>query len=355
MTANDESIKTNKSGGKEKAEMTKIVLRRLPPGMSKDELFSQLRPFNSEPRAFWFCPGDMELRPHIFSRAYLAFHEEKDAVQFAERFNGYVLVDKLGNESMAIVELALNQSIPKSFLIDKTSTAKACDERCGTLTKEGQYLKFLDNYNQTLNSSTKRVIDFDGLVRQLEEKKRRHDEGQMQETPLTDYINKLSHEKGQKKQQKLVERNEKKKERRGSEVKKLDQCEDRDDKNIDRKTKNFNSKEKNACENKKTNLERTRIIDKTVKQTIDSKLEIKSKDADLDGMPITSKLLNDKSQDQITSTTAPRARGNKDRPERELYRPHAGKSLPKTLSKQPKTTVADKLNKRTQHESEKKN
>ena len=60
---------------------------------------------------------------------------------------------------------------------------------------EAQYLKFLDQYNLTLNASTKRIIDFDGLVRQLEEKQRRQEEGQIQETPLTDYIKRISQEK----------------------------------------------------------------------------------------------------------------------------------------------------------------
>lgn len=60
---------------------------------------------------------------------------------------------------------------------------------------EAQYLKFLDQYNQTLNAGTKKVIDFDVLVRQLEEKQRRQEEGMIQETPLTEYINKLSQEK----------------------------------------------------------------------------------------------------------------------------------------------------------------
>ncbi|CAK5072450.1 unnamed protein product [Meloidogyne enterolobii] len=111
---------------------------------------------------------------------------------------------------MAIVEWALNQSFPRSLLEDKTLTAKECDTRCGTLKNEAQYLKFLDQYNQTLNAGTKKVIDFDVLVRQLEEKQRRQEEGMIQETPLTEYINKLSNEKGRKKQQKLVERIEKK-------------------------------------------------------------------------------------------------------------------------------------------------
>lgn len=46
-----------------------------------------------------------------------------------------------------------------------------------------------------MNAGTKKVIDFDVLVRQLEEKQRRQEEGMIQETPLTEYINKLSQEK----------------------------------------------------------------------------------------------------------------------------------------------------------------
>jgi hypothetical protein len=53
-------------------------MRRLPAQMTKDELWEQLQPLPTEPQAFWFCPSNPELRPHAFSRAYIAFKEEKD-------------------------------------------------------------------------------------------------------------------------------------------------------------------------------------------------------------------------------------------------------------------------------------
>uniref|UniRef100_A0A914MGK4 UPF3 domain-containing protein n=1 Tax=Meloidogyne incognita TaxID=6306 RepID=A0A914MGK4_MELIC len=430
------TLNKKKMGGKEKEEMAKIVLRRLPPGMSKDELFAQLQPFQSEPCAFWFCPADMEMKPHAFSRAYLVFHEEKDAVQFSERFNGYVFVDKLGNESMAIVEWALNQSFPKSLVDDKTLTAKECDTRCGTLKNEAQYLKFLDQYNQTLNAGTKKVIDFDVLVRQLEEKQRRQEEGMIQETPLTEYINKLSQEKGRKKQQKLVERIEKKqlligssfsnsrettpdiklnsdknikkqksekKEKNVKEIKGKNEIvgevkkrskniettinadkeivgagrggqqqlkktgkERResggknklDNQNIEKKEKTNELKTK-VDEMAKKDLEKKNVVEKQniisknySKQLKEDNLETKQKETKTEEIDDKLEILNnqvqnkEKEKKQLSTSTRVRA---KDRPEREIYRPHAGKSLPSksSTSKQStnKTTVADKFKK----------
>ncbi|CAK5095677.1 unnamed protein product [Meloidogyne enterolobii] len=385
------TLNKKKIGGKEKEEMAKIVLRRLPPGMSKDELFAQLQPFQSEPCAFWFCPADMEMKPHAFSRAYLVFHEEKDAVQFSERFNGYVFVDKL----------------------------------------EAQYLKFLDQYNQTLNAGTKKVIDFDVLVRQLEEKQRRQEEGMIQETPLTEYINKLSNEKGRKKQQKLVERIEKKQlligssfsnsrettpdinlnsdkniKKQKSEKKNLKEIKGKneivgevkkrsknneatinadieivgvgrgsqqqlrktgkerresggknklDNQNIEKKEKTNELKTKvdemtKKDVEKKNVVENQNIISKNYsKQLKEDNLETKQKETKTEEIDdkIENQVQNkEKEKKQLSTSTRVRA---KDRPEREIYRPPGGKSLSSksSTSKQStnKTTVADKFKK----------
>jgi hypothetical protein len=44
-------------------------------------------------------------------------------------------------------------------------------------------------------TSTRRVINFDELVHELEEKERRLEAGQVQETPLMAYINRLTLDK----------------------------------------------------------------------------------------------------------------------------------------------------------------
>lgn len=82
----------------------------------------------------------------IVDRSIFDFRFVFKALSFAERFNGYVFVDKQGNskdknvqilsiifwgnESMGIVECAPNQTVPKKLGIP----AKQSDERVDTLT-----------------------------------------------------------------------------------------------------------------------------------------------------------------------------------------------------------------------------
>ncbi|KAL3087539.1 hypothetical protein niasHT_026239 [Heterodera trifolii] len=240
---------------KEKDELTKVVLRRLPPGIVPADLNAQFAPFPAgEPHAFWFCAapgsahgmgcggasnnnsgGDGTVAPAAvedevaatlrrvrcaFARAYLVFREEKNALSFAERFNGYVFVDRNGGteiyylfilifvvyfypifgiESMAIVELAPNQTVPKHCI----EMAKQCDERVNTFTNDVSFLKFIRRREaataaDAADGGARRVTDFDELVRQLEEKRRRLEEGQVQETPLTEFIRRMALEKARK-------------------------------------------------------------------------------------------------------------------------------------------------------------
>lgn len=71
-----------------------VVLRRLPVGMQRDELFAQLQPL--EPHAFWFCAADAELA-HArcsYARAYLVFRDEKQVsmgILFVWNFSNYFL------------------------------------------------------------------------------------------------------------------------------------------------------------------------------------------------------------------------------------------------------------------------
>uniref|UniRef100_A0A914HZM6 UPF3 domain-containing protein n=1 Tax=Globodera rostochiensis TaxID=31243 RepID=A0A914HZM6_GLORO len=98
---------------------------------------------------------------------------------------------------MAIVELAPNQTVPKQLM---DGSAKERDERVDTLTNDVSFLKFLKRREEEAKDGggPRRVTDFDELVRQLEEKRRRLDEGQVQETPLTEFIRRAALEKARK-------------------------------------------------------------------------------------------------------------------------------------------------------------
>ncbi|KAH7727854.1 Regulator of nonsense transcripts 3A [Aphelenchoides avenae] len=163
----------------------KLVLRRLPYTITEEELREQLAPIPPH-EAFWFCEADSELLPFSFARAYIALLEEDDAVSFRDRFNGYVFLDKQGNESMAICEMAPNQALPKRHQED----ALKCDKRA-----EVEYLKFIEEYN---NLKVQKVTNFDELIREAEERERQLKQGIVKDTPLTDFLMKQAMEKERK-------------------------------------------------------------------------------------------------------------------------------------------------------------
>ncbi|KAG7252123.1 hypothetical protein CRUP_027762, partial [Coryphaenoides rupestris] len=58
---------------KEKREaMTKIVIRRLPPSLTKEELEEQLQPLPDVDYLEFFS-NDTSMSPHVFARAYINF------------------------------------------------------------------------------------------------------------------------------------------------------------------------------------------------------------------------------------------------------------------------------------------
>ncbi|KAI1724324.1 smg-4/UPF3 family domain-containing protein [Ditylenchus destructor] len=175
----------------------KLVVRRLPVGLTPEELLEQLQPI-PEYQYFWFCKADMDLVPFAFSRAYLAFTNESDAIELASRFNGYVFVDKQGNESAAIVEKA-----PFQGIVEERANAKERDRRVNTMNEDAEYLKYVEVYNK---SNTKRTTNFDELVAELEEKQKNLKMGFVKETPLTEYIVKQSMLKNITKERKRISR-----------------------------------------------------------------------------------------------------------------------------------------------------
>lgn len=102
----------------------------------------------------------------------------------------------VGNESAAVVELAVHQDIPKSFEADSVKN----DRRVGTLTDSElfepiidvnttllgpEYKAFLEEFN---NLILRRVTDFDELIREIEEKEKRLEKGMVCETPLVKFL-----------------------------------------------------------------------------------------------------------------------------------------------------------------------
>lgn len=125
---------------KEKKEaLTKIVIRRLPPSLTKEELEEQLQPLPDVDYLEFFS-NDTSLFPHLFARAYINFKNQEDIVLFRDRFDGYVFIDNRGQEYPAVVEFAPFQKTAKK-------RTKKKDAKCGTIEEDPEYKRFLELYN----------------------------------------------------------------------------------------------------------------------------------------------------------------------------------------------------------------
>lgn len=189
----EDGEKTEKSKEKKEA-MTKIVIRRLPPTLTREELEEQLQPL-PEVDYMEFFSNDTSLYPHLFARAYINFRKQEDIVLFRDRFDGYVFIDSKGQEYPAIVEFAPFQKTAKK-------RSKKKDAKCGTIVEDPDYKKFLEFYNgdeEKLTSTPETLLEeIEAKSKELIAKKT---------TPLLDFL---------KNKQRL--REEKKEERRRREL-----------------------------------------------------------------------------------------------------------------------------------------
>ncbi|XP_018427413.1 PREDICTED: regulator of nonsense transcripts 3B isoform X1 [Nanorana parkeri] len=125
---------------KEKKEvMSKVVIRRLPPSLTKEQLEEHLQPLPDHDY-FEFFANDSSLFPHMYSRAYINFKSQEDIMLFRDRFDGYVFIDHRGQEYPAVVEFAPFQKVAKK-------KSKKKDSKIGTIEEDPEYKKFLDSYN----------------------------------------------------------------------------------------------------------------------------------------------------------------------------------------------------------------
>ncbi|XP_017263954.1 regulator of nonsense transcripts 3B [Kryptolebias marmoratus] len=189
----EDGEKTERSKEKKEA-LTKIVIRRLPPSLTKEELEEQLQPLPDVDYLEFFS-NDTSLYPHLFARAYISFRNQEDIVLFRDRFDGYVFIDHRGQEYPAIVEFAPFQKIAKK-------RSKKKDSKCGTIAEDPDYKKFLEYYNgdeEKLTSTPETLLEeLEAKSKELEAKKI---------TPLLDFL---------KNKQRI--REEKKEERRRREL-----------------------------------------------------------------------------------------------------------------------------------------
>jgi regulator of nonsense transcripts 3 len=73
----------------------KLIMRRLPDGLNRETLLNQIEPLDGCVD-YWFRRANKTMDPWSFSRAYLVFDDWQKAVEFRNRFNGYVFIDTQG-------------------------------------------------------------------------------------------------------------------------------------------------------------------------------------------------------------------------------------------------------------------
>ncbi|XP_038140742.1 regulator of nonsense transcripts 3A isoform X1 [Cyprinodon tularosa] len=178
----------------EKREVfTKVVIRRLPPNLSKDQLEEHLSPLPSYDY-FEFFPADQSLYPHLFSRAYINFKSTEDILLFRDRFDGYVFIDNKGQEYPAVVEFAPFQKISKKKLKKK-------DAKAGSIEEDPEYKRFLENYSCDEDKS---MANPETLLGEIEAKTR--ELIAKRTTPLLEYIKNKKIEKQRIREEKREER-----------------------------------------------------------------------------------------------------------------------------------------------------
>ncbi|XP_012590320.1 PREDICTED: regulator of nonsense transcripts 3A [Condylura cristata] len=118
--------------------LPQVVIRRLPPGLTKEQLEEQLCPLPAHDY-FEFFTADFSLYPHLYSRAYINFRNPDDILLFRDRFDGCIFIDSKGLEYPAVVEFAPFQKIARRKL-------RKTDTRTGSIEDDPEYKKFLETY-----------------------------------------------------------------------------------------------------------------------------------------------------------------------------------------------------------------
>ncbi|XP_043927045.1 regulator of nonsense transcripts 3A [Protopterus annectens] len=178
----------------EKREMlTKVVIRRLPPSLTREQLEEQLHPLPAHDY-FEFFSADASLYPHLFSRAYINFKNPDDIILIRDRFDGYVFIDNKGQEFPAVVEFAPFQKISKKKLKKK-------DAKIGSIEEDLEYKKFMESYcadEEKISANPENLLgEMDAKTRELIARKT---------TPLLEYIKNRKLEKQRMREEKREER-----------------------------------------------------------------------------------------------------------------------------------------------------
>lgn len=194
--------------------LSKVVLRRLPPGLTKEQLEEQLRPL---PAHDYFEVVAADLR------------NPDDILLFRDRFDGYIFIGNKGLEYPAVVEFAPFQKIAKKKVKKK-------DAKTGSIEDDPEYKQFLESYSleeeKTSASPETLLGEIEAKTRELLARRT---------TPLLEYIKNRKLEKQRLREEKREERR-----RRELEKKRLREEEKRKRREEDRCKRKDAEKQKRA-------------------------------------------------------------------------------------------------------------
>ncbi|CAF1420071.1 unnamed protein product [Rotaria magnacalcarata] len=175
---------------------TKIVLRRLPPTLTSEQFLEIVSPLPDHDY-YRFCKADLSLgQQYAFSRAYLNISNRQDLIVFTEKFQGYVFVDKNGNEYICSVEYAPNQCRPKS----EQQLRK--DPKMNSIEQDPEYQTFVTNMNAP-PSATEALPNAEIMLEEIEKKQREIQDNKNKSgattTPLLEFLKRKREERKQEK------------------------------------------------------------------------------------------------------------------------------------------------------------
>ncbi|OQR72770.1 hypothetical protein BIW11_10172 [Tropilaelaps mercedesae] len=134
-TEKSDNVKVSKASGDKRSRqrrgrVLKVVIRRLPPSLCEEELLEQMSPL-PEHDSYYFVPAENSMSGNSFCRAYFAFRDHQEVVNFRDKWDGYVFLDERGQDYPAIVEFAPFQKMPRK-------KPKKPDNKSGTI-EQGEF------------------------------------------------------------------------------------------------------------------------------------------------------------------------------------------------------------------------
>lgn len=204
---NSDSSADGTSKERKEKFLTKAIIRRLPPSMTKEIFLDQISPV-PDYDYMYFVKADLSLGEYAYSRAYINFKNSPDIFLFKEKFDNYVFLDSKGNEYPAVVEFAPFTRIPKKR--NKTRV----DPKGGTIESDPLYTDFLESLKTVVAENEEKPEYCFQPVTEEEKQK-------IINTPLLDFIKqrridrqKIREEKREERKRKELERKRFKEEER---------------------------------------------------------------------------------------------------------------------------------------------